>query len=265
MEPKRQAIAVELVHVGVESIDLVGDLADCGLRGDAFIPRGQLRGILSRPTSRVLLILAAGEPCGFAIEYHGVTLHNLFLLPWARGAGIGAEVVRRLAPQVIRAKTNMKSGDPTPFYGKLGYKTVAADEKRPHITLMMPRGGGGTAAHAPEEGEFVTPPMFEEPPESQAEITAAATNSAAALSPADARELEYLRQKEAERKRKQADRARRRYHRDRQAEQSNMSDQKATTGQRISIASFLVDQQNTSRSRQEDGMQHVQRNGTSNV
>lgn len=145
-ETRVKAPIIELVKCTVEDLDLCVDLCDTALRGDAYIPRGQMAGILKRHTSDFWLILLEQSPAGFAITYKSSVLHNMYLAPWARSAGIGGRVLDALAPKMVRSKSNMRAGDPQGFYERHGYTQVGQDESRPwikflargeHVTSMM--------------------------------------------------------------------------------------------------------------------------------
>lgn len=148
------APSIELVKCTVEDLDLCVDLCDTALRGDAYIPRGQMAGILKRHTSDFWLILLDRAPAGFAITYKSSVLHNMYLAPWARSAGVGGRVLEALAPKMVRSKSNMRAGDPQGFYERHGYTQVGQDESRPWIKFLA-------------RGEHVAP-MKHEPHESAA-------------------------------------------------------------------------------------------------
>jgi len=136
MPPNAQPPKLDLVRATVDDHEMVCDLIDSTLRGDAYIPKGQVLGILKRPTSDVWIVHVDGQCAGFAIMYRGSSLHNLHLAPWARSQGVGSQVLDALRPKVVRSKTNMRDGDPTPFYLAHGYQPVAVDAARPHIRLL---------------------------------------------------------------------------------------------------------------------------------
>lgn len=127
---------VRLIRAEVDDEDLLCDLADAGLRADAYIPRGQMRAILKRSCSDVYIILYEEQVCGFAILYTGRTLHNLFIVDWARRRGVGGSVLALLDPQKIRSKSDISSGNPREFYESANYVRTGIDPDKPHIEIM---------------------------------------------------------------------------------------------------------------------------------
>ena len=127
---------VRLVRAEIDDETLLCDLCDSGLRADAYIPRGQMRAILLRSSSTVYLITYDDELCGFAIMYTGRTLHNMFIVDWARHRGVGKIALKLLNPEVIRSKSNMKAGDPRTFYERNGYGLQSLDTAKPHIEIL---------------------------------------------------------------------------------------------------------------------------------
>lgn len=181
-QPPPTAATIELVQAGPDDLDLMCDLVDCSLRGDAFIPRGQMRGILGRATSTVWLIVLDDVVAGFAIVYNGGVLHNLHVQDWARKNGVGSRVVAALKPQIIRSKSNMRAGDPTPFYARQGYVTESTDAKRPHINVMVPAADLPPQKRAPlseqmrrfvfaDDAAAVTPSLTEQSGEDEVRIS----------------------------------------------------------------------------------------------
>lgn len=116
------------------------DFFDNYLAGDYHFKRRHMQGILERGTSATWAVLVDGVMSGVLIIYKGSTLHNMYLAPDIRGSGIGAALIKHFRPAVIRAKTNMKEGDPVPFYEANGYHAVERDPLRPHITVMHANG-----------------------------------------------------------------------------------------------------------------------------
>lgn len=69
--------------------------------------------------------------------YADSVLHNIFLARWCRGFGMGAAVINALAPEKIRAKADMSTGDPTNFYHRLGFTHEAERSgKRGQIRVL---------------------------------------------------------------------------------------------------------------------------------
>jgi hypothetical protein len=55
--------------------------------------------------------------------------------PAYRGTAVGRGLMRVAAPQLVRCKTNMSSGDPSGFYREGGYVDAGTGGKS-HIRLM---------------------------------------------------------------------------------------------------------------------------------
>jgi len=67
-------------------------------------------------------------------------LWNLLVHPKYRGRRIGSVLVEALKPDYVRSKADQSTGDPTPFYEKLGYETVQGHAGRKgNINIMRRR------------------------------------------------------------------------------------------------------------------------------
>lgn len=123
-----------------------------------------MENILSRGTSVTWGVLVEGVFSGLLIIYRGSMLHNLYLSPEVRNMGLGAALLDFFKPMKVRAKTNMRSGDPVPFYEGNGYHATGADPLKPHIITMersdLPPAGdrGEDAAACANAGNDATPP-----------------------------------------------------------------------------------------------------------
>jgi hypothetical protein len=137
---------VQLIRAEIDDEDLLCDLADAGLRADAYIPRGQMRAILKRSCSDVYIILYEEQVCGFAILYTGRTLHNLFIVDWARRKGVGGCVLSLLDPQKIRSKSDISTGNPREFYEAANYIRTGVDPEKPHIEIMEKQLNGNNSS-----------------------------------------------------------------------------------------------------------------------
>lgn len=148
---------------------LSGGAKKLGLKGgstDCFIPHTQQSSYIRR--YHVYLLFDSRDLIGWAvINLHGVLIHFLIHGDY-RGKGIGGWWLRELKPLGIRSKTNQKTGNPTPFYEKLGYtvtKRVSSvprfgidpdDPTREKIIDIMEL----PAEIRPHEDEFVFFPLF---------------------------------------------------------------------------------------------------------
>lgn len=71
------------------------------------------------------------------IQSNGVMI-RLLVNPKYRGKRIGAEIVKKSNPQIIRCKTDQSSGDPTGFYEKMGYIGIGKKVgRKKNIQLMI--------------------------------------------------------------------------------------------------------------------------------
>jgi len=120
----------------------LGFWIDTHLRRDYFLPRRQLRELLSRPNSDTWVIVVGSEVVGLAVVWGELRLHNLFLDAGWRGKGIGTVIVRALGIEEVRAKRDMSTGDPKPFYQAIGFKTQEIQGKNGTIEVMTRDGNG---------------------------------------------------------------------------------------------------------------------------
>ena len=131
----------EVTHSDCQAVE---HFADAVLRDDFFFRKGHWLSLVA--DSRVQLFVVRvqqqgqatwSEIMGVVVLYADSVLHNLFLARWCRGLGVGAAIINALAPDKIRAKADMSSGDPTGFYHRLGFTHEAAREgKRGQIRVL---------------------------------------------------------------------------------------------------------------------------------
>lgn len=135
---------VALFEVTHSDCQAVEHFADAVLRDDFFFRKGHWLSLLS--DSRVQLFVVRiqqqgqttwSEILGVVVLYADSVLHNIFLARWCRGFGMGAAVINALAPEKIRAKADMSTGDPTNFYHRLGFTHEAERSgKRGQIRVL---------------------------------------------------------------------------------------------------------------------------------
>jgi GNAT superfamily N-acetyltransferase len=115
---------------------------DTALRRDYFLRRGQLSDMLSSPYHDVWVAELDGILVGVAITTRGTRLVNALVHPAYRGLGIGRALVCCSGAREVRAKLDMSTGDPRPFYRALGFRSTGARNERGNIELMRrePRG-----------------------------------------------------------------------------------------------------------------------------
>lgn len=105
-----------------------GGMAD-GIPGaghDYFVPAGRQESYVAKYA--VLLALYEGEIVGWAVKTKKGVLIHLLVAATFRGRGIGGEMLRRMAPEVVRSKFDQSSGDPAEFYRRHGF-IKATDER----------------------------------------------------------------------------------------------------------------------------------------
>ena len=120
-----------IVRVAVED-DIKGicELLDKEYRKDYFMPEKHVRRLVTGESDdgcegrRPLNVwIATGEErvIGFARVSHKGNLMNLLVAKDLRGEGIGKVLLKMSNPNIIRAKLDVVTGDPTSFYLESGY------------------------------------------------------------------------------------------------------------------------------------------------
>jgi len=109
---------------------------DTALRRDYFLRRGQLSDMLSSPYHDVWVAELDGILVGVAITTRGTRLVNALVHPAYRGLGIGRALVCCSGAREVRAKLDMSTGDPRPFYRALGFRATGERNERGNIELM---------------------------------------------------------------------------------------------------------------------------------
>lgn len=105
-----------------------GGLSD-GVPGsghDFFVPRGLHEKYFKK--YQVGLALVSSEIVGWAVKTDKGVLIHLLIAGTFRKSGIGGELLKRMAPKIIRSKTDQSGGDPLGFYEKHGF-TKASKER----------------------------------------------------------------------------------------------------------------------------------------
>ncbi len=109
---------------------------DTALRDDYFIRRGQLDEILSSPQHRVWVAEVDTILVGVAITTQGTRLVNALIHPAYRGLGLGSELIRHIGITEVRAKIDMSTGDPRPFYEHAGFERTGQFNRKGNIELL---------------------------------------------------------------------------------------------------------------------------------
>lgn len=107
-----------------------------GAGHDFFVPVGRHEGYLRK--YHVLLAGYAGAIVGWAVKTKKGVLIHLLVAATFRGSGIGSELLRRMAPEVVRSKFDQSSGDPAGFYKKHGYVKASSERsgKKKNIDIF---------------------------------------------------------------------------------------------------------------------------------
>ncbi|MCG3127297.1 MAG: hypothetical protein CHACPFDD_02155 [Phycisphaerae bacterium] len=119
---------------------------DTALRRDYFIRRGQLEEILTDRYHRVYVAEIDQVLVGVAITTCESRLVNALVHPAYRGLGIGRALVEQSGAAEVRAKTDMSSGDPRPFYESIGFKPTGRTNGKGNIEVMQRAATSGRRA-----------------------------------------------------------------------------------------------------------------------
>lgn len=103
-----------------------------GAVNDCFISPSQHQRYLTKYDTYIMQ--ANDEIIGWAVKHPNGSLLHLLIAGDKRGMGYGAKLLRHIKPNVIRAKTNQSTGDPTPFYVQYGYRVVEQQPSQPNLS-----------------------------------------------------------------------------------------------------------------------------------
>lgn len=129
--------SLRLRRAGADDLPALEFFFDAVLRRDYFLRRGQLADILRGRHHRVDIAEIDGVLVGVAITTRGCSLVNALVHPAYRGLGIGRALVHSSGAQKVRAKLDMSSGDPRPFYERLGFVATGQRNGKGNIELMQ--------------------------------------------------------------------------------------------------------------------------------
>lgn len=122
---------------------LPGDLVplrffcDTALRKDYFVRRGHLAEMIGGTRHRVFIAEIDGVLVGLAVVTRPGRLVNALVHPAYRGLGLGRALVEAAGPREVRVKTDMSSGDPRPFYRRLGFRFSGQTNARGNIEVFQ--------------------------------------------------------------------------------------------------------------------------------
>lgn len=111
--------------------------SDIFLRRDVLIIRQYILNNIKR--GDVWLVLDGEKLCAFSMSGYKTKscLWNLYVHPKYRKRHIGGMLIEHTKPQIIRSKRDQVTGDPTPFYEKMGYRITQANQgAKKNINIM---------------------------------------------------------------------------------------------------------------------------------
>ena len=97
---------------------------DTVLRNDYFLRRGQMEDMIRDRSHRVLIAEFDHVLVGVAVLTAGSRLVNALVHPAYRALGVGRAIVEASGADEVRAKIDMSTGDPRPFYRRLGFRAT---------------------------------------------------------------------------------------------------------------------------------------------
>lgn len=119
-------------------------LFDSELKGDWFVPAGIVQryvtginpdGRTQRP-AHVRCAFDGGRLVGLGVMGRSKQLWNLVVRKEYRGQGVGTEILHALNPRTIRCKTDMKAGNPQPWFERHGYREIGRVPGKPHLVVL---------------------------------------------------------------------------------------------------------------------------------
>jgi GNAT superfamily N-acetyltransferase len=119
---------------------------DTALRRDYFLRRGQLAELIADARHTVMVAELDGVLVGAAILTRGARLVNMLVHPSYRGLGVGRRLIESSGAISVRAKLDMSTGDPRPFYRRAGFEGTGRFNDKGNIELLeraAPTGGAG--------------------------------------------------------------------------------------------------------------------------
>ena len=127
---------VEIIEAQEKDIPEILGFTDIFLRRDWMIKKQRLMHYVKN--CRVLIVRSESRIIGIGIcTKESCTLYLLYVHPKHRSKKLGFKLLQELKPQIIRARINQTTGNPVPYYEKLGYVVeVARDPKNRNICIM---------------------------------------------------------------------------------------------------------------------------------
>lgn len=131
---RRAEMADERALADFFDAELAGRVGD----NDFYVPRMRVSQYVR--THKTLVMYAGTRMVGCAVSNPASnTLIHLLVARDCRGKGYGSALLRAMAPDVIRAKTDQSYGNPVGFYERMGFavcEQYAAIGRKKNIALM---------------------------------------------------------------------------------------------------------------------------------
>lgn len=125
---------IEIRSASENDIPAILGFTDIFLRRDWVINTGYLLSNLK--TGEILLAWNCEKIVGIGV-CKNKALYLLYVHPKYRSQKIGFKLIQKLKPEIIRARINQTTGNPVPYYERLGYKIeVERDPKNRNICIM---------------------------------------------------------------------------------------------------------------------------------
>lgn len=130
----KTAKKIKIIKAEEKDIPIILGFSDIFLRRDWIINKGYL--ISNLKNGIILLAFNDDKIVGIGV-CKNKSLYLLYVHPKFRAKKIGFKLLRKLKPETIRARINQSTGNPVPYYQKLGYKIeIARDPKNRNICIM---------------------------------------------------------------------------------------------------------------------------------
>ncbi len=128
-------IIAEISRATEKDIPFILGFTDIFLRRDWIINAPYLRGMFK--SGIILIAKIDTKIVGIGISKLNKTLYLLYVHPKFRSKKIGLRLLWALKPEIIRARINQSTGNPVPYYEKLGFRiSVPRDPKNKNICIM---------------------------------------------------------------------------------------------------------------------------------
>lgn len=104
-----------------------------GAVDDCFISPSQHKRYIEKYITFKIII--EKKMVGWGVIQHDGSLIHFLIAGTHRGQGIGSSILNLIAPQKIRSKSDQSSGNPGPFYERLGYKKIMTVKSRSKLNI----------------------------------------------------------------------------------------------------------------------------------